>query len=144
MVISPLMVLANVATAGTASTASTATKTAIKAAEAAKKGGDAATLKSAVDLMNDGIEKLMLVGESDLAALSTPEIAKAIVAKYPVGTPNNKQIARKWAQVVAAIYGGAFASDVANFAVGAADVTGVVGTIQAYNKPVCGQHTPVP
>ena len=144
MVMSPLIVIAGVLTDEAASTAVTEAKASVKAVQAAKKAGDNAGLALAIKGVADATENLMLIAEKDIGKISTPEIGDAIAAKYGRGTPTYKAIARKWTQVYIALSAAELAQAFADVAVAATDITGIVGTIQAYDLHVCNQHTPMP
>ena len=156
MVVSPALMVANVFTFGTASKAGGAAKTAAKGAEQAAKSSmknvkkfkdaadNGANALAAINLMRDAVEKLALVGEEDIAALSNDEIADAIEARYPKGSAAYKAIGRRWANIVAAIWAKELQIELAQFVTSVADPSGVLGTIYAFEKPMCGQHKAFP
>jgi len=156
MVLSPAMLVANVFTFGSASTAGAAAKTSAKAAEQAAKASmknvkrlketvdNAANLGAGINVMRDAVEKLALVGEDDIAALSNDEIAAAIEARYPKGSAGYKAIGRRWAHIVAAIWAKEMQIELAQLVTSVADPSGVLGTIYAFDKPMCGQHKAFP
>ena len=144
MVMSPLIVIAGVVTDEAASTAVTEAKASVKAAAAAKKAGDTAGLALAIKGVASATENMMLIAEADISKVSTSQIGDAIAAKYGRGTPNYKAIARKWTQTYIALSSAELAQAFTDVAVSATDVTGIVGTIQAYNLHICTQHTPMP
>ncbi len=144
MVVSPLIVIAGVVTEEAASTAVAETKASIRAVKLANDMADTGGLALAIKGVADATENLMLIAESDIAKISTAEIGAAIAAKYGRGTPNYKAIARKWTQVYIAISAAELAQAFADVAIAATDVTGIVGTIQAFDLHVCGQHSTMP
>lgn len=144
MVVSPLIVIAGVVTEEAASTAIAETKASIKAVKLAADMADAGGLALAIKGVADATENLMLIAESDISKISTAEIGAAIAAKYGRGTPNYKAIARKWTQIYIAISAAELAQAFADVAIAATDVTGIVGTIQAFDLHVCGQHSTLP
>jgi hypothetical protein len=153
MVVSPALMVAGAFSGGSAKAAGTAANVAAKSAKNAlidslqevKKGVAAgADSKGKYDLLDSAIEKLSLIGETDIAALSNDEIAGIISARYPPGSPEYKAIGRRWAQVVAVILAKEFQLELFQMVSGMADPSGVLGTIYAFSKPECGDHAPFP
>ncbi len=61
-----------------------------------------------------------------------------------MGTNNYNAICEFWAITFLAASSEAFASAIANQAMGLADPTGVIGVVQAFNQPKCDDHMPIP
>ena len=154
MVVSPALMLANFVTMGSAKTAGAAAKAGAQAAEVGAKASmksmakagveNGANANAVVGMMRDAVEKLALIGESDIAALSTDEVAAEIEKRYANGSPGYKSIGRRWAHVVAAIWAKEQGIELQKFVVGLADPTGIFGTINAFAKPQCQQHPAFP
>jgi len=142
MVISPAMALASLATGGAAGAAANSVKAAVsKANEAAKM---AATAKELAMILKDSINDYMQAAEGDLTAISTPEIERAVAAKYGKGSANYRSIAREYAQLqIMAAVSNMF-TDLSILVTSMVDTTGVVSTINAFAKPLCEQRKPIP
>ena len=154
MVIAPLVIIMNVATAGTAGTAVKAVDVAAqeannaaklaKAASALSKADALQNLQSAADTLGSQIQALMAVAQKNLASVTNSAIATAIANKYTVGSANYKSIANKWTQIYLVSSIDAFVTAIDSQIISMADPTGVIGLIQAYNQPMCDQHSTIP
>jgi hypothetical protein len=142
MVVSPAIMMASLATDGAAGVAVAGVKLAARDAKRAAELGTAAAELALI--LKSSLEKYMAAAENDLAAISTPDVAKAVADKYTRGTPNYRQIAREYAllQLLAALSGMFQQLDL--LAITTADISGISGTIAAYAKPPCEQHTRMP
>ena len=142
MVVSPAIMLASLATSGAAGAAANSVRAGVKAAkEAASKGADAAHLAL---ILRDSINDYMNAAEGNLASISTPEVEAQVAAKYGKGSANYRLIARQYAllQILAAVRDLILQLDI--LAISMIDATGVVSTINAFAKPLCEQHKPIP
>ena len=142
MVVSPAMALASLATAGAAGEAANGVRAAAgKARQAFELGANAAQLAL---ILRDAITSYMQAAEGHLADIATPEVERAVAAKYGKGSPNYRAIVRQYAlvQILAAVRDMFLELDV--LAVSMIDPTGVVATISAFAKPPCEQHKAIP
>lgn len=135
MVISPLMLAANILTLGGSSEIEAA-QTELKAAA---KAGDTAAAKAAFGRMLEGYA-------DNLAKMTTADVAKAIEAK--LATNAARWVAKEYAKVqyylkVKSESDGptaeTFARDLAGL-----DPTGVAGVVEAYTQPKCAADEPMP
>lgn len=135
MVISPLMLAANILTLGGSSEIEAA-QTELKAAA---KAGDTAAAKAAFGRMLEGYA-------DNLAKMTTADVAKAIEAKLAKNAA--RWVAKEYAKVqyylkVKGESGGptaeSFARDLAGL-----DPTGVAGVVEAYTQPKCAADEPMP
>ncbi len=142
MVISAADVLAFIGSGG----ASGAAKTAVTAAEAAYKlAKDANALAQAELNLQADVEAFMVQASKDLASMSTDEVQSAVAETYgPVGSPNYNSIAREWGARLLLASIQQLVLDVSTIVSTTLDPTGVVATINAFEKPICTQHTPIP
>jgi hypothetical protein len=134
--------MASLATDGAAGVAVAGVKLAARDAKRAAELGTAAAELALI--LKSSLENYMAAAENDLAAISTADVAKAVADKYTRGTPNYRQIAREYAllQLLAALSGMFQQLDL--LAITTADISGISGTIAAYAKPPCEQHTRIP
>ena len=142
MVVSPAIMLAGMVSGETGSAALVGLKDAVQdAKKAAEMGADYAALAL---ILKNSIQAYMAAAEKDLAGIATPQVAQQLAAKYGSGSANYRHVAREYALVqIKAAVANMFA-DLAILAVSVIDPTGVAGTISAYAKPECTQHTAIP
>lgn len=135
MVISPLMLAANILTLG----GSSEIEAAQAELKAAAKAGDTAAAKAAFGRMLEGYA-------DNLAKMTTADVAKAIEAKMAKNAA--RWVAKEYAKVqyylkVKNESGGptaeSFARDLAGL-----DPTGVAGVVEAYTQPKCAADEPMP
>ena len=154
MVMAPLDIIMNIATAGAAGKAvkgatdagkiAANAKRLEKTASAMEKAGYASTALAASEAFAAQIEAIMNAAENDLASVTNSDIANQVMAKYPKGSLNYQGIVRLWTSVYLAQSNQDLADAMRDIVLSTIDPTGVVGVIQAYNKPMCGEHAPIP
>lgn len=142
MVVSPALMLASLATGGTAGAAANSVKAAVQNAQKAADLGTAAADLALI--LRDSINDYMNAAEGDLASIATPEVEAQVAAKYGKGSANYRLIARQYAllQILAAVSDMILQLEI--LAVSMIDATGVVSTINAFAKPLCEKHKPIP
>lgn len=138
MVVSPAILLANIATAGAAGRAKAGMEAAAKAYTLAS---TAAMYEQAAQALNSAIEDFMAAAEKDLASVSSADIESQVAAKYGKGSANYRKIARHWAHRQLQFAISAFLKDIATFVVTVSDPTGVASVIDAFAQPPCTQRT---
>ena len=154
MVIAPLAVILNVMTAGTAGNALkdvddaakavTAASKLYKAASALEKVGYAQALEATILALVAQVTSAMSAAKSNLKSVTNDAIATAVANKYTVGSANYNSIAKRWTQIYIMASVASFVTALSDIAISVADPTGIIGLIQAYNKPQCQQHTTIP
>ena len=154
MVIAPLAVILNVMTAGTAGNALkdvdaaakavTEASKLYKAASALEKVGYAQTLEATILALVAQVTSAMNAAKSNLQSVTNAPIATAVANKYTVGSANYNSIAKRWTQIYIMASVASFVTALSDIAISVADPTGIIGLIQAYNKPQCQQHTTIP
>jgi hypothetical protein len=137
---------AEVATAGVATPAVVAAKGAVVTAKtAAKTALDVGnTAQSTALMLKDSISGYIGMAENNLAAISTTAVEAQIAAKYGKGSPNYRTIARQWAAIQMRAYLSDMAVNVDTLIITTMDPSGILGTISAFSKPMCSQHTSIP
>ena len=154
MVVAPLAVILNVMIAGTAGNGIKAVDDAAKAAAAAsklykaasalEKVGYAQALQASVTALITQVTSAMNAAKSNLQSVTNAAIATAVANKYKVGSANYNSIAKQWTIVYIVASVASFLTTITDVAISLADPTGIIGLIQAYNKPKCEQHTTIP
>lgn len=141
MVVSTAMMIGSFATAGAAGSAKSAVMTAKDAYEIAK---TASELTQAMITLSQSINNFMNLAEKDLASISSADIEAKIHAKYPRGSADYKYIAREWAARQMLFYISDLIKDVNTIIITAVDPSGITGVVDAFAKPPCKDHTPMP
>jgi len=187
MIVSPALMVANIATMGTAAAATVAARMAVKtsaaAARVAARASTAsfkaarATTKSAASTISEShkilkakkgakfvkeaTDKSTTTGqtakklveaettlienaENDFAGISSDYIEDTFAQVYPKDTPVYKQVAKAWAMELVSIVNQDLDSEFAKTVVCAADITGILGTINAFVHDQCKNPVDVP
>ena len=131
----------NVVTAGTTGGTIKGIEAAARILDKANTAQDIMTAEGTLASLIQGLQKS---AQKDLASVTNNAIANQVVKKYPVGSPTYDSIVNMWTKVLVAQSSQDFASGVAKQGLAMADTTGLVGLIQTFNQPMCGQHSPMP
>lgn len=141
MVVSSAMMIGSFATAGAVGEAKSAVMTAKNAYKAAK---TAAELAQALVTLSSDIFNFMNLAEKNLASISSTDIEAKIAAKYPRDSADYKHIAREWAARQMLFYIADLLLDLDTIIITSIDPTGITGVMDAFAKPPCMDHTPMP
>ena len=141
MIVSPALMLANLPTAGAVGAAVVGVKAAKNAYRIAD---DATKLAAATQVLYSNISNFMAMSENNLAAISSVEVERQVAARYGAGSANYKLIARSWAARQLLFYITDLMNDLSILMIVTADESQVSATVQAFAKPLCGQHTTMP
>jgi hypothetical protein len=148
MVVSSAMMIGSFATAGAIGEAKIGVMAAKDAYKIAK---DAKQIADALVILSGDIENFLNLAENDLAAISSDDIEAQIAAKYDpdysVGyrhSADYRHIAREWAARQMLYYIADLLLDLDMIIITAIDPTGIVGVVDAFAKPPCKDHTPMP
>ncbi|MCV2361626.1 hypothetical protein LNV08_21895, partial [Paucibacter sp. TC2R-5] len=141
MVVSTAMMIGSFATAGAAGEAKAAVMTAKNAYKIAETAYD---LTQAMITLSDDINKFMNLAEKNLASISSADIEAKIAAKYPRDSADYKHIAREWAARQMLFYISDLIKDLDTIIITSVDPSGITGVVDAFAKPPCKDHTPMP
>jgi len=141
MVVSSAMMIGSFATAGAINEAKKGVMAAKDIYQAAKTADELAT---ALVLLSNDINNFLNLAEKDLASISSADIEAQIARKYPRGTADYSHIAREWAARQLLFYIADLIKDLDMIIITAIDPTGIVSVIDAFAKPPCMDHTPMP
>ena len=141
MVVSPLMFIANIATAGVAGEAKNAVLTAENAYKVAQLAGD---LESAALILQSQIQQYMAMAEKNLGAISTSDVAKQVAAQYGSGTPNYRAVARAYAVRQLLVFIDQTLISLDTMMITMLDETQTASVILAFAQPTCTDHTAIP
>ncbi|MDT9002342.1 RICIN domain-containing protein [Paucibacter sp. APW11] len=141
MVVSSALMFASIATAGEVGEAKIAMQAAKKGVEAARTADELA--QAMVILAND-INNFLKLSEKNLATISSVDIEAQIARKYPRDSADYRHIAREWAARQLLFYIADLIKDLDIIIITAIDPTGIASVIDAFGKPPCKDHTPMP
>nr|WP_295130737.1 ricin-type beta-trefoil lectin domain protein [uncultured Roseateles sp.] len=145
MVVSSAMMIGSFATAGAVNEAKKGVMAAKDIYQAAKTADELAT---ALLLLSNDINNFLNLAENDLASISSADIAAQIAARYPPNAEGSKadykHIAREWAARQLLFYIADLIKDLDMIIITAIDPTGIASVIDAFAKPPCMDHTPMP
>lgn len=145
MVVSSAMMIGSFATAGAINEAKKGVMAAKDIYQAAKTADQLAT---ALVLLSNDINNFLNLAEKDLASISSADIAAQIAARYPPNEEGSKadykHIAREWAARQLLFYIADLIKDLDMIIITAIDPTGIVSVIDAFAKPPCMDHKPMP
>jgi len=86
----------------------------------------------------------MNLAENNLASISSTDIEAQIAAKYKKGEADYRHIAREWAARQMMFYIADLLLDLDTLIITSIDPTGITGVMDAFSKPPCKDHTPMP
>ncbi|MDC8770074.1 RICIN domain-containing protein [Roseateles albus] len=141
MVVSSAMMIGSFATAGAIGEAKIGVMAAKDVYKAAKTADELAT---ALVLLSNDINNFLNLAEKDLASISSADIEAKIAAKYPRDSADYRHIAREWAARQLLFYIADLIKDLDMMIITTIDPTGIVSVIDAFAKPPCMDHTPMP
>ncbi|MBT9502692.1 MAG: ricin-type beta-trefoil lectin domain protein [Burkholderiaceae bacterium] len=145
MVVSSAMMIGSFATAGAINEAKKGVMAAKDIYQAAKTADQLAT---ALVLLSNDINNFLNLAEKDLASISSADIAAQVAARYPPNEEGSKadykHIAREWAARQLLFYIADLIKDLDMIIITTIDPTGIVSVIDAFAKPPCMDHTPMP
>ncbi|MCV2358055.1 hypothetical protein LNV08_03630, partial [Paucibacter sp. TC2R-5] len=141
MVVSSAMMIGSFATAGALGEAKIGVMAAKEVYRAAKTAEELAT---ALLLLSNDINNFLNLAEKDLASISSADIEAQIIRQYPKGKADYKHIAREWAARQLLFYIADLIKDLDMIIITAIDPTGIVSVIDAFAKPPCMDHKPMP
>jgi len=141
MVVSSAMMIGSFASGGTMGVAKSSVMTAKNAYMAATTAYD---LAQALLALSENINNFMNLAENNLASISSTDIEAQIAAKYKKGDADYRHIAREWAARQMMFYIADLLLDLDTLIITSIDPTGITGVIDAFAKPPCKDHTPMP
>ncbi|MBY0234919.1 MAG: hypothetical protein K2W93_08060, partial [Burkholderiaceae bacterium] len=141
MVVSTAMMIGSFATAGAMGEAKVGAMT---AKEAYKIADTAEKVVSATVALSSNINNFMNLAEKNLASISSTDIEAKIAAKYPQGSADYRHIAREWAARQMLFYISDLIKDLDTIIITSVDPSGITGVVDAFAKPPCKDHTPMP
>ena len=136
-----MSVVMNVVTGGTAGEAIRGVEVASSLLEKANTVQD---IMAAEGTLAAQLQAIQSATQKDLASVTNSVIASQVAAKYVVGSPTYNSIVNVWTQVYLAASSKEFAMQAASQVIAMSDPTGIIGLIQTFNQPMCGQHSPMP
>nr|WP_295077638.1 RICIN domain-containing protein [uncultured Roseateles sp.] len=141
MVVSTAMMIGSFATAGAMGEAKVGAMT---AKEAYKIADTAEKLASATATLSSNINNFMNLAEKNLASISSTDIEAKVAARYPRDSADYRHIAREWAARQMMFYISDLIKDLDTIIITSVDPSGITGVVDAFAKPPCKDHTPMP